>query len=44
MKLVKVTVKTSNGLIVECELKPQTIKELQVKNQVSVRELSGGKK
>lgn len=44
MKLVKVTVKTSNGLIVECELKPQTIKELQVINRVSVRELSGGKK
>lgn len=44
MKLVKVTVRTSNGLIVECELKPQTIKELQVINRVSVRELSGGKK
>lgn len=44
MKLVKVTVRTSNGLIVECELKPQTIKELQVNNRVSVRELSGGKK
>ena len=44
MKLVKVTVRTDNGLIVECELKPQTIKELTVKNRVSVRELSGGKK
>lgn len=44
MKLVKVTVRTGNGLIVECELKPQTIKELQVINRVSVRELSGGKK
>lgn len=44
MGLVKVTVRTSNGLIVECELKPQTIKELQVINRVSVRELSGGKK
>ena len=44
MKLVKVTVRTGNGLIVECELKPQTIKELQVLNRVSVRELSGGKK
>ena len=44
MGLVKVTVRTSNGLIVECELKPQTIKELKIKNQVSIRELSGGKK
>lgn len=44
MKLVKVTVRTGNGLIVECELKPQTIKELKTENQVSVRELSGGKK
>ena len=44
MKLVKVTVRTGNGLIVECELKPLTIKELMVKNRVSVRELSGGKK
>ena len=44
MKLVKVTVRTGNGLIVECELKPQTIKELQVLNRLSVRELSGGKK
>ena len=44
MELVKVTVRTGNGLIVECELTPQTIKGLQVKNRVSVRELSGGKK
>ena len=44
MELVKATIKTANGLIVECELKPQTIKELKTKNQVSVRELSGGKK
>ena len=44
MGLVKVTVRTSNGLIVECELKPQTIEELKTKNRVSVRELSGGKK
>ena len=44
MKLVKVTIRTGNGLIVECELKPQTIKELKTKNLVSVRELSGGKK
>ena len=33
-----------HGLIVECKLTPQTIKELMVKNRVSVRELSGGKK
>ena len=44
MKLVKVTVRTSNGLIVECELTPQTIKKLKTENLVSVRELSGGKK
>ena len=44
MELVKVTVRTSNGLIVECELKSQTIKKLKTENQVSVRELSGGKK
>lgn len=44
MGLVKVTVRTGNGLIVECELTPQTIKELMIKNRVSVRELSGGKK
>ena len=44
MKLVKVTVRTSNGLIVECELKPQTIKKLKTDNLISVRELTGGKK
>lgn len=44
MKLVKATVRTSNGLIVECELKPQTIEELKTRYRVSVRELSGGKK
>ena len=37
MELVKVTVRTGNGLIVECELTPQTIIELMVKNRVSVR-------
>ena len=42
MRLVKVTVRTSNGLIVECELTPQTIKELKTKNQVSVREIIRG--
>ena len=29
MKLVKVAVRTANGLIVECELKPKTIEELK---------------
>lgn len=43
MKLVKVIVRTSNGLIVECELTPKTIKELKTENQVSIRK-SGGKK
>jgi hypothetical protein len=43
MELVKVTVRTANGLIVECELTPKTIKELKTENQVSVRK-SGGKK
>lgn len=36
MKLVKVTVRTSNGLVVECELKPQTIKELKTEKQVTI--------
>ena len=44
MELVKVTVRTSNGLIVKCELSPKTINELKTENQVSVRKLSGGKK
>ena len=43
MGLVKSTVRTGNGLIVECELTPQTIKELKTKNQVSVREIIRGK-
>ena len=43
MKLVKVTVRTTNGLIVECELKSQTIKKLKTEKEVSVRK-SGGKK
>ena len=43
MELVKVTVRTANGLIVECELKPQTIKKLKTEKEVSVRK-SGGKK
>lgn len=44
MELVKVTVRTGNGLIVECELTSKTIKELKTENRVSVRKLSGGKK
>lgn len=43
MELVKTTVRTTNGLIVECELTPKTIKELKICNHVSVRK-SGGKK
>lgn len=43
VKLVKATVRTANGLIVECELKPKTIKELKIDYEVSVRRL-GGKK
>lgn len=34
--LIKCTVRTSSGLIVECELSPETIKELKNKNLVSV--------
>lgn len=43
MELVKVTVRTTNGLIVECELTSQTIKKLKTENLVSVRKLSGVK-
>lgn len=43
MKLVKVTVRTAKGLIVECELKSQTIEKLKTENEVSIRK-SGGKK
>lgn len=41
MELVKVI--TANGLVVVCELKSQTIKELKTEKQVTVRKL-GGKK
>ena len=44
MGFVKVTVRTRNGLIVECELTPQTTKDLKTENLVSVRKLSGGEK
>ena len=37
MELVKTTVRTVNGLIVECELTQQTIEEIKRKNRVSVR-------
>ena len=40
MELEKVTIRTANGLIVECELTPKTIEKLK---KVSVRK-SGGKK
>ena len=43
MELVKVTVRTINGLIVECELSSKTIEELKTENKVSVRK-SGGRK
>ena len=35
--LIKCTVRTSNGLIVVCELTGETIKELKKVNLVSVR-------
>lgn len=38
--LIKCMVKTKNGLIVECELSPKTIKELKTENQISVRKIS----
>ena len=41
MEVVKVI--TANGLVVQCELKSQTIKELKTDKQVIVRK-SGGKK
>lgn len=37
--LIKCTVRTLGGLIVECELSPETIKELKSKNFVSVRKI-----
>lgn len=38
-KLIKCTVRTSNGLIIECELTVETIKELKNKNLVSVHKI-----
>ena len=34
--LIKCTVRTSNGLIIECELTDKTIKKLKSKNLISV--------
>ena len=39
-KLIECTVKTENGLIVECELSHETIKELKTKNLVLVRKVN----
>lgn len=37
--LIKCIVRTSSGLVVECELSPETIKELKNNNLVSVRKI-----
>lgn len=37
--LIKCTVKTEHNLIVECELSPETIRELKTKNLVLVRKI-----
>lgn len=37
--LIKCTARTENGLIVECELSHETIKELKTKNLVLVRKV-----
>ena len=39
MELVKVI--TANGLVVVCELKSQTIKELKTEKQVTIRKSRG---
>lgn len=38
--LIKCTVRTSSGLIVECELSPEIIKELKTKNLVSIHKIN----
>ena len=38
--LIKCTVRTSNGLIVECEISLEIIKELKTKNLVSVYKIN----
>ena len=40
--MVKCIVKTANGLIVECELSSETIKELKTNNFVFVKKINGG--
>ena len=37
--LIKCTVRTSNGLIIECELTVEIIEELKSKNLVSVHKI-----
>lgn len=39
-KLIKCTVRTSSGLIIECELSLEIIKELKNKNLVSVYKIN----
>lgn len=38
-KLIKCTIRTLNGLIIECELSQETIKELKSDYLVSVRKI-----
>ena len=38
-KLIKCTIRTLNGLIIECELPQETIKELKIDYLVSVRKI-----
>ena len=38
--LIKCTVRTSSGLIVECELTPEAIKELKTKYLVSLHKIN----
>ena len=38
-KLIKCIFRTSSGLIVECELTPEAIKELKTKNLVPVHKI-----
>lgn len=38
-KLIKCTIRTLSGLLVECELSPKTIKELKIKNLVSFHKI-----
>lgn len=38
-KLIKYTIRTLNGLIIECELSQETIEKLKSENLVSVRKI-----